>query len=339
MPVPVLAPDGTVRQIPDDQLQAAMNAGGKRAFKVADPQGTMRWIPEEKVKDAVAAGGKLDNGQKGFFGSLADATGVSNFQPSDLLSIASPSEAAMKLGRGLLDEGKRVYGEAKAAYNSTDPTEMQRHGTAAVPFVGGGIVTAGKQVDEGNYAGAAGTFAGTLANEFGLELAPSAARLAGKTAGAVAEGTSNAVSAAKDRIYPTSKSVAPAQAAARNLGKALVVPVQAMPNFVGAASEEAGTIKAYAKANNLPINSTVDLANAAEATAKAVQGHYDTAIMGPNAKEIVSVPPDYRGSKLNVEGSRATLADVNSRINAINQELNPELSQGDTGADFGGKCE
>ncbi len=334
MPTTLLDPQGQARDIPDDQVQAAIKAGGKPAIKITDPQGTPRWIPEDQKDAAIKAGGKIaDDLPKGPLSSFAEATGLNKVGPENLVGIVNPGAAASNAARGLFEEGKRVYEEAKAGLKATDWREQQRHFTAATPFIGKSMDTAGKQVDQGDYSGAAGTFAGILANEFGLE---AAGNVAGKiSVPEIAEGVKGAASAVKDRVYPTSKSVTPPQAAARNLGKALVVPVQAMPNFVGAATEEAGTIKAYAKANNLPINSTVDLANAAEATAKAVQDHYNNQILAPNAKEIVSVPADYRGSKLNVEGSRATLSEVNNRINAINQELNPnyrKATQGQTSA-------
>jgi hypothetical protein len=265
--------------------------------------------------------------QRGFLGSFADATGISSVKPSDLIGIAAPTEALTKAAGGLLQEGKRVFGEAKAAYNSKDPIEMQKHGTAAVPFIGGAVNTAGQQVDQGNYSGAAGTFAGALANQFGLEFAPKVARVvapaASAAASAAAEGVGNAASAVKDRIYPTSKSLTPPETAARNLSKALVVPVQAEPNFIPAATAEAGTIKAYAQANNLPINSKVDLGNAAKATAQAVQDHINKNIIGPYADDVVTAPPDYRGTKLNVEGSRATIGQINDRINSIREQLSP----------------
>jgi hypothetical protein len=238
--------------------------------------------------------------QRGFLGSFADATGISSVKPSDLIGIAAPTEALTKAAGGLLQEGKRVFGEAKAAYNSKDPIEMQKHGTAAVPFIGGAVNTAGQQVDQGNYSGAAGTFAGALANQFGLEFAPKVARVvapaASAAASAAAEGVGNAASAVKDRIYPTSKSLTP---------------------------PETGTIKAYAQANNLPINSKVDLGNAAKATAQAVQDHINKNIIGPYADDVVTAPPDYRGTKLNVEGSRATIGQINDRINSIREQLSP----------------
>lgn len=61
---PIFAPDGKVRVIPEDQVQAALAAGGKQATKMLDPKGTNRWVPNDQVEAATKAGGtvvKADN--------------------------------------------------------------------------------------------------------------------------------------------------------------------------------------------------------------------------------------------------------------------------------------
>lgn len=55
--VPILAPDGQVRNIPQEQASAALAAGGKPVTKMLDPQGDMRWIPHDQVEAAQAKGG------------------------------------------------------------------------------------------------------------------------------------------------------------------------------------------------------------------------------------------------------------------------------------------
>jgi hypothetical protein len=270
-----------------------------------------------------ATGERVKGEQKGFLESLADATGLSSVSPSRLIDIAIPSQAGAHAVQGLFEEGKRSFNEARAGLKSKDLVEQQKHFTAAVPFVGQSIVNAGKQVDEGNIAGAAGTGTGILASEFGPEVIGPAARVAGRGITAAAEATGEAASKAKSAIYPESTTVTAPEAAARKLAKALTVQVQGMPNFVSAATEEAGTVLDYAKKNNIQINSTVDFAKAAKGAADSIQSHFDDVILKPNEGRVVNVPPDYRGAKLNVEGSRATLGEINQRINAINQEMSP----------------
>lgn len=59
---PVFAPDGSIRAIPQHQLQAALSSGGKNAVQMKDPQGILRYIPEDQVQAATNAGGTLAHG-------------------------------------------------------------------------------------------------------------------------------------------------------------------------------------------------------------------------------------------------------------------------------------
>lgn len=173
----------------------------------------------------------------------------------------------------------------------------------------------------GNAIGQIGT--GAIIGEAAAPVVGAVAR------GAVAapEAIGDAVSAAKAKLYPASQSLAPATSAARNLSKALVVDPAGVTNFVKSAADEAGTVVGYAQEKGLPINSKVDFANAAKQTADAVQTHFNDTILGPNAGKISAVPASYRGIRVG-EGPNATLGDINKRIDAINQELNPNFRKG-----------
>jgi hypothetical protein len=57
----ILDPEGVPRAIPNDQVQAALSAGGKQASKVIAPEGTVHWIPNESLEDARKAGGTVVN--------------------------------------------------------------------------------------------------------------------------------------------------------------------------------------------------------------------------------------------------------------------------------------
>ena len=56
---PLFAPDGSVRQVPAEQLTDALNAGGKRAVQMTDPMGVLRYVPEDQVNTAMQSGGKV----------------------------------------------------------------------------------------------------------------------------------------------------------------------------------------------------------------------------------------------------------------------------------------
>ena len=58
-PIPIFAPDGSVRSIQPDQVPDALSAGGVRAVQMKDPKGIMRYVKETDMPDALKAGGQL----------------------------------------------------------------------------------------------------------------------------------------------------------------------------------------------------------------------------------------------------------------------------------------
>ena len=147
----------------------------------------------------------------------------------------------------------------------------------------------------------------------------------------------DAAAAAKAKLYPTSQSLSADISTARNLAKSLVVDPAGVNNFVKAATDETGTVVGYAQDHGIPINSKADFANAAKQTADEVQAHYSDNILGPNAQIRTAVPPNYRGvgtqgikigETPNSTPQTASLGDISNRIDAINQELNPNFRKG-----------
>jgi hypothetical protein len=59
--VPMFDPTGTIRMVPPEQTNAALQAGGKPAVQMIDPSGTQRWVPQDQQAAALQAGGKLVN--------------------------------------------------------------------------------------------------------------------------------------------------------------------------------------------------------------------------------------------------------------------------------------
>lgn len=57
--ITMIAPDGTVGEIPIANLDTARQAGGKVAVHIQSPDGKPGWIPAENAHQAVAAGGKM----------------------------------------------------------------------------------------------------------------------------------------------------------------------------------------------------------------------------------------------------------------------------------------
>jgi len=56
--VPIFAPDGTLGDIPPEQLPAAVKAGATPGVHFKSPDGTLGVIPANKTHDAVLAGGQ-----------------------------------------------------------------------------------------------------------------------------------------------------------------------------------------------------------------------------------------------------------------------------------------
>ena len=57
--IPIFDPQGTLRQIPQDQMRDALANGGKVGVKMTGPDGKTRWVPHDQVQDALSNGGKL----------------------------------------------------------------------------------------------------------------------------------------------------------------------------------------------------------------------------------------------------------------------------------------
>lgn len=57
--VPMLAPDGTSGDIPQERVQDAIKAGFKQAVEMTSPDGKAGYIPVERQQDALSAGFKL----------------------------------------------------------------------------------------------------------------------------------------------------------------------------------------------------------------------------------------------------------------------------------------
>ena len=95
---PIFAPDGTVRQIPQENSQDALSAGGKRAVQMTDPSGTLRFIPEDQVPQAMQAGGKLYQAQ-GPPNTLGDMADVALQGLKGIAQISAPGIAASLINK------------------------------------------------------------------------------------------------------------------------------------------------------------------------------------------------------------------------------------------------
>jgi hypothetical protein len=96
---PIFAPDGTVRQIPQESVQDALSAGGKRATLMTDPTGTLRYIPEDQVPQAMQAGGKLYQDPNAPPNTLGDMADVALQGLKGIAQISAPGIAASLINK------------------------------------------------------------------------------------------------------------------------------------------------------------------------------------------------------------------------------------------------
>jgi hypothetical protein len=74
--IPVFDPQGVLRDIPEDQLPAAVKAGGMPAVKFKAPDNSVRFVPANRTQEAAQAGGQIqpyeqqDVKHPGFWASL-----------------------------------------------------------------------------------------------------------------------------------------------------------------------------------------------------------------------------------------------------------------------------
>ena len=87
---PLLGPDGKVHNVRNEDVQAAIAAGGKKVSKMYDPTGTLRWVSDDQREDAIRAGGTLVN-----------ADGTYTVTPYEGESFADTMQRAARIGKGV----------------------------------------------------------------------------------------------------------------------------------------------------------------------------------------------------------------------------------------------
>lgn len=144
--ITMFAPDGvTVGQIPQENMHAAIAAGGKLAVNFISPEGQQGYIPLDRVHDAIRAGGHINNAVINALTSTSDVPAIGQ----------GFAKAAINTMRGAANT---MGGEGMAEKVGIPNVDTEAHG---------GYEMTGKAL------------------ETGLELAPAAAPIIEKAAGAV----------------------------------------------------------------------------------------------------------------------------------------------------------
>jgi hypothetical protein len=163
-----------------------------------------------------------------------------------------------------------------------------------------------------NAIGQIGT--GAIIGEATAPVISAAANIIPRIPGAIAEGKS----AFSNAAYPKNLSLTPEEATAQSVVKSLTPDPSAIPN-VKSASPEIPDALAYAQREGIPQNGKLDTAKALQGRADEIQSHYDNNILKPNQTAVQTVPANYDGTT--VGENKATLGQINDRVDAINREL------------------
>jgi hypothetical protein len=161
-------------------------------------------------------------------------------------------------------------------------------------------------------AGQIGT--GAILGEAAGGVIGTAAKIAPRIPAALAEGKA----AFTNATYPKNLSLTPEEVTAQRVVKSLQPDPAAVPN-VKSASPEIPDALAYAKREGIPQNGKLDTAKALQGRADEIQAHYDDNILKPNKTAVQTVPANYDG--VTVGENKATLGQINDRVDAINREL------------------
>jgi hypothetical protein len=136
--VPLFAPDGSMRQVPAQQLTDALNAGGKRAVQMTDPSGTLRYVPEDQVNTAMQSGGKVYQPAPSFWQD------PKSFLQNQSQEMGQAAQNQMNQAQGPESQGKSL---------------LSRMGHATLSYLPAAASTV-----EGMASGLVGTDAGTWKN-------------------------------------------------------------------------------------------------------------------------------------------------------------------------------
>ena len=350
--VSLISPQGNLGEVPSDQVQAALSAGFKQPSSppvpMTSPSGNAGMVPSERVKDALAAGFKINGNTIGAAPSFLDQTKQMLEHPLDALEAASqsvpmPKDASMgemmennlanvasgaagvirhplKTAEGILSSG---FGIRPLVENAEDAV-LQAAGKPArwnTPLVPNNPVDASRAIGSGLALGGLGNLGGTA-----LSAVPDAAYNVGDAISRGSDAVENYL-----RPKPSPLIVSKQQMAARNLAQAVLPDLKDAPNFIQAAAQEIPNILEYAKNTNNPLNTQLELAEAAKGHAQAITDFKNNQLMGDLANKYVDTSGTGFGSQVG-EGPRtqATLGDIDQRITAINKQLDmPKLNADD----------
>lgn len=121
--VPIYDPSGTLRDVPFDQMKAAMANGGIMAHPVKAPDGVTRMVPVNRLDEAVKNGGQILPMDENF------APQHAGFWQNLYGDLANMAESAPQMLHLLTPAGPRLYGQG-ATGGGAEVAQQQMEQTA-----------------------------------------------------------------------------------------------------------------------------------------------------------------------------------------------------------------
>lgn len=277
--VPMYAPDGTLGDVPYEQMSAALRAGGKLGVNMTAPDGTKGVIPAEQVQSAAKAGGKIVPFDLSKAPSGDQHKGVWDTFSDDVKSVFSG------LWHGAI-EGKPTYeqtpqGAAKAiadmdaaskAGQAADATR-KAEGRGLAYRIGAGVAeNVGTNVtgmEEGARTGNSDAVIGHMLAGQALAAAPLAAEGVAKVAPKFRDAAGTALRTETGGLKPSVKAVSalakmvggpeiaeaviPARPGAATMVERRAVPITQSPNYDPTAFKEGAASRISPSGDAVPI--------------------------------------------------------------------------------------
>lgn len=266
--IPMIAPDGSLGEVPQERVDEAVQAGGKLGVWIKAPDGSHGIVPRENLIHALKAGGEVLRN---------DPTQP----PEEKLTLGSAAKAAAQgvgdvlegIGRGAIGLVKTPYEIAKAA--ATPPQTTAEGAAAAIGPPG--LVAKRLILDPMNQ------LADQARKETGVKKVAMAAMSGVPLAGPMIANFANQIQRPED--------------IAKAAGEALAL--KEVPTVVGKVAEEAKAVQPYLKERNLRLGEQ-GIKDVAKASGKNLGFGEDLKLSIPELQKIQKEQPLEAGGNMKV---------------------------------------
>jgi hypothetical protein len=323
--VPIFDPQGTLRDVPQEQMVNAVKSGGMPAVRFQAPDGKTRYVPANQIQDAVKAGGKIlpieqqDVQHPGFWSTLIDdakGLGKSLLNAGPEMGSGDQIHQEAEYQQKLINEGRSLPYRALMSLTPNGMRESAESGDV------GGVV--------GHTVVPAAAVASPLAAEGASRIAGSAAKAAGNASRQVAESGLRTVS---DVVSPdVTGIISPRLAHAQRLAGKIADAIAKKPVYPGAPqpeTPETGLLQASS------------LARGPQAVVDPAKGLAQIPVRySPPASATVTIPPKFKPSVIEQQLKQSLGAQdlkpgvpLKDQLSGANAQPKPKLPEGFTPVD------